>query len=204
MAWTIRDAKRELAIIERIENGEPRAAAVLAGAYLEDRLTDTLRSRMVQDRKLLGKFFKGYGPLATFSAKIDLAYLLGIAPEPLFSRLHTIREIRNRFAHRLDCNSFKVPAIYDLCRKLYRPPHIKFLADKLAVVEEDGELNPAHFVMSPLVGLEDTPRNSYMSSIKILLVVLEATTQVNLRHAGLPQFGVEFAVVQSSSREKPA
>src|ERR1041384_4735990 len=100
MPWTLRDAKREQAIMENIEAGQDRSGAILAGSYLEDRLTSAIKARLVRDAEVHGKMFKGYGPLATFSAKIDIAYLMNIIPRDWRDILHVVREIRNRFAHR--------------------------------------------------------------------------------------------------------
>ena len=46
-------------------------------------------------------FFGNAGPLATFSAKIDLACLLNMVSDAIRSDLHAIREIRNEFAHQI-------------------------------------------------------------------------------------------------------
>jgi hypothetical protein len=43
--------------------------------------------------------FAGYGPLSSFSAKIDLAFALSIFDEDLYSDLKIIKEVRNVFAH---------------------------------------------------------------------------------------------------------
>jgi hypothetical protein len=120
MPWTVRDAKRERATIENIEKGDDRSAAILAGAYLEDRLTSAIKVRLISDAEVHGKIFKGYGPLATFSAKIDLAYLMRILDRNTRDGFHTIREIRNRFAHRLDLDNFESSMVRDLCKKLFQ------------------------------------------------------------------------------------
>ncbi len=101
MSWTLRDAKREGRIINNIEKGEDRTAAILGASYLEDRLTDAIKARLVTDNKVHGQFFKGYGPLSSFRAKIDLAYLMKIIPKEMRDTLHIIRDVRNRFAHRV-------------------------------------------------------------------------------------------------------
>jgi hypothetical protein len=126
MAWTIRDAKREKAIIDRIDQGDDRSAAILAASFLEDRLQKAILARLVHDKVVIGEMFKGYGPLATFRAKIDLAFLMSIIGAPMRQHLHRIREIRNRFAHRLDVHHFEAIEIKDLSRKL---PRIKDIAN---------------------------------------------------------------------------
>jgi hypothetical protein len=70
--------------------------------------------------------------LATLSAKIDLARLLGLISETIRSDLHIIREIRNEFAHHIAHKTqhtkigFDSPHIRDKCMALrciaHEPP----------------------------------------------------------------------------------
>ena len=46
--------------------------------------------------------FSGHGPLASFAAKIDFAFYLGLISKSDHAELHRIREIRNEFAHALE------------------------------------------------------------------------------------------------------
>jgi len=130
MPWTLRDAKRESAIVDNIDKGDDRSAAILAGAFLEDRLTLAIKTRLIPDLQVQGKLFKCYGPLATFAAKIDLAHLMGILNKNSRNVFHTIREIRNRFAHRLDLNDFNSPMVSDLCKKLFTLEIVKLMLEQ--------------------------------------------------------------------------
>src|SRR5262249_32748525 len=60
------------------------------------------------------------GPLATFSARIDMAYLLGLIPDNVRRELHLIRKIRNDFAHSSENLDFNNEAIANRCRELSR------------------------------------------------------------------------------------
>ena len=71
-------------------------AASILGTELERALKATMRPL---DKKLAGRLFKGYGPLSSFSAKIDFAYALKITTLEIHNELHKIRDIRNAFAH---------------------------------------------------------------------------------------------------------
>jgi hypothetical protein len=99
MSWSVRDLDADTATVIEIEEQTDRAAAIVAGSYLEDFLAAMIRSTFTQDDKVLNQFFNGMGPLATFSAKIDMAYLLHLVDEDNRKRLHQIRRIRNEFAH---------------------------------------------------------------------------------------------------------
>ena len=54
-----------------------RGCVLSAAAFLDNELGKLLKSVLVQDDKLSKVLFEGYGPLATFSARIDLAYIKG-------------------------------------------------------------------------------------------------------------------------------
>jgi hypothetical protein len=73
---------------------------LVAATALERLLEQALLSKM---RELSnGRYtdlFTGHGPLATFSAKIEICYALGIISDELVADFHAIRGIRNAFAH---------------------------------------------------------------------------------------------------------
>jgi hypothetical protein len=198
MSWTLRDAKREGRIINNIEKGEDRTAAILGASYLQDRLTDAIKARLVTDNEVHSKLFKGYGPLSSFGAKIDLAYLMKIVPRELRDKLHIIRDVRNRFAHRLDVNSFDDQPISDKCIKLLRPQTIKQMKEELeknfSSDARGGDLAGVLFVYAPLAELPDTPRNGYMSTIKIMLMFIEIGTEFAMKDAGQPTTGLIVAL----------
>lgn len=54
-------------------------------------------------------------PIGTFSSRITLAYAIGLITSEEAKDLHRMREIRNRFAHRLNGLSFATQAIRDSC-----------------------------------------------------------------------------------------
>jgi DNA-binding MltR family transcriptional regulator len=134
MTWTLRDAKQDQEIVEKIDGGDDRSAAILAEALLEDRLTKCLLAHLKDDNVVVGKMFKGYGPLASFGAKLDLAYLMEIINERELQVLNRVKEIRNRFAHRLEAHSFDVPMIKDLCPQLLQHDQVKGLC--VALLQE--------------------------------------------------------------------
>ena len=60
-----------------------------------------------------------------------MAYLMGIIDKTARGGFHTIREIRNRFAHRLDLDDFNSPIVHKLCNKLFRPDPAKRLLEQV-------------------------------------------------------------------------
>ena len=78
MTWTLRDAKRERAITDRIDQGDDRSTGILAGALIQDRLIKAVKARFIEDVKVHNLSFKGYGPMSDFRSQIK---------DPKFSKL---------------------------------------------------------------------------------------------------------------------
>ena len=66
------------------------------------------------------------GPLASFSAKIKIAYALGLYGPETRDDLNMLREIRNAFAHSTRSFDFTNPAIMQCCRMLKTSNRIKW------------------------------------------------------------------------------
>jgi hypothetical protein len=98
-----------------------RAAAVLGAAWLDVQLKRRIELLLVDDRKAMAPLFAGLGPLSTFSARIRVAYGLGIVSRASFADLQLIKKIRNLFAHDLHGLSFSDDEIAKLCRQLGTP-----------------------------------------------------------------------------------
>ncbi|MCP3444201.1 hypothetical protein [Bradyrhizobium sp. CCGUVB14] len=107
--WFLNDkpAGRYDHAIDEIRKQRDRGAAIIATSILEEHLLDAIQARLNRHDATEKKVFNGYGPLATFSARIDLGLLLGLYPEEGHTKLHLIRRIRNNFAHSMHPISFK-------------------------------------------------------------------------------------------------
>jgi hypothetical protein len=57
-----------------------RAAAIVAGSFLEEHLTTRIQLRMHKNAKITKALFRPSGPLGAFATKIDLGFLMGIIP----------------------------------------------------------------------------------------------------------------------------
>lgn len=95
-----------------------RSLAIVYAAVIDDELKETLAAILVDDKKTQKKMLSGMGPLATFSAKIDLAFLIGVYPETMWQVLHGIREIRNIFAHQKEPMDLEDPKVLQIIDKL--------------------------------------------------------------------------------------
>lgn len=93
--------KRLGALIEEMNGQTDRGVAIVGSAWVEEALSALIEWFLHSDPKVWERLFKNNGPIATFSAKIDLAKLLGLISEIIRSDLHRIRDIRNELAHEI-------------------------------------------------------------------------------------------------------
>ena len=119
MEW-VHVSKDVEAALEEVRTGGDRAAAIVAAALVEEHLASVIKGFLHQNIKITNDMFRGSGPLGSFSAKINLAFLIGIFSHECHKELETIKEIRNRFAHDLTIKGFDDQRIKDLTNNLTR------------------------------------------------------------------------------------
>lgn len=169
MTW-IYQRDEDAAAIEDLERQPDRGAALVAGAFLEERLLVALKARLHHlTQKLEGEMFKRSGPLATFAAKIDLGLLIGMYDPVMHANLHHIRKIRNEFAHKFVPITFKTQNVAAMCSNIKLPKSL----EAYVRYELDGKqfTTPRFFVEHA-----DDPRTRFMAGVKIglLLITVEA------------------------------
>ena len=91
--------------ISEFESESDRGCVLLAAAMIDNILEVLIKHVLIECKTKNDSLFDdATAPLGTLSAKIDLAYRLGIISDNLRRDLHIIRKIRNDFAHDvLDC-----------------------------------------------------------------------------------------------------
>lgn len=92
-----------------------RHHVIVSGVELEEALGELLENFLVDQKQSLHLL---RGPLNNFATRINLAYSLGLISQDEYSDLHTMREIRNRFAHGKQGRSFTDKDIKEFCDKL--------------------------------------------------------------------------------------
>jgi len=130
-----------LNLTKEFQGETDRAAAVLSAAYLDHLLGELIAASMAVEHSKVDKLLyrDGHGPLGSFSAKIDTAYCLGLLSEDEYSDLHSIRHIRNDFAHKLTGLAFEYRSIADRCLNLKgaqvggRPPTARERFEKASI-----------------------------------------------------------------------
>lgn len=98
-----------------------RASVILAAALLDSALETLLKTRLVPSATANDTLLDGaYAPISSFSARIDLAYRIGLISAKLSRDLHLIRKIRNNFAHNVSGASFEDSAVRNRVQELRR------------------------------------------------------------------------------------
>jgi DNA-binding MltR family transcriptional regulator len=107
---------------EELQSESPRAAVIIASAFLDAQLRELIARSLVDDEKevdeLLGTENKPDRPLSSFSARIRTAYCMGLIGESMRHDLNVIRKIRNKFAHKMHGYSFDAPEIVSWCKSI--------------------------------------------------------------------------------------
>lgn len=100
-----------------------RSVALVRTSVVEEHLRLAIERHfpgLAIDPKVIDRIFDPMknGPLSTFTARVDVAFALGIIGKGALTALKKIAEIRNLFAHRLEINAFDHPEIVKLVGKL--------------------------------------------------------------------------------------
>jgi DNA-binding MltR family transcriptional regulator len=87
-------------ILDELRNKDDLHTAIIAVSIVEASLETLLVSRLHKsDKDFLNRLFQNRGPLSDFNSKILIGEALGILTTPLAAELHSMRTIRNAFAH---------------------------------------------------------------------------------------------------------
>jgi len=95
-----------------------RGCALVVAAFLDAELEDLLRTKLVSNVEVADNLLGQSRPISTFSARIDLAFLVGLIPANAHREFHLIRKIRNDFAHSPIATTFESQVIASRCGQL--------------------------------------------------------------------------------------
>lgn len=103
------------AAIAEVRTDGPRGSVLLGCALIEDVLRGLILQRTISLKSAeYDQLFRGNGPLASFSAKIKLAYALHFIGPETRADLDKLRELRNAFAHTQLILNFETPEVVSL------------------------------------------------------------------------------------------
>jgi len=106
-------------VIRRLKCEGDTARAIVLTSLIEDKIETLISINLyhVSSKSTKERIFSGNGPLSTFSNRILICYHLGWITDSSYSRITSIRKIRNEFAHNAFKVDFKSPSI----QKLFPP-----------------------------------------------------------------------------------
>lgn len=104
-------------VFRELQSGSDRAVAVVGGALIDEIMRRVLMQTLRADDKVQKDVLDGNGPMSTFSARINMSYLLGLYGKEVHHDLHILRKVRNEFAHELTA-TFSTNRIKDLVGNL--------------------------------------------------------------------------------------
>lgn len=127
------DPKSKALYIELIEfrrtltKESDRAAALMAGAYLDELLKTLISEQLVDDANIQKSVIGTGGAIDSFASRINLAYLLGLIPDNIRYDLDLIRRIRNEFAHTAGPMDFEKDSVRSRCFLFKTPLSVEHL-----------------------------------------------------------------------------
>ena len=168
MAWIVQDKNDEL-ILKEIYKQTDRGAVLIATAYLEERLVAAIKARTNRNQAIENRLYMGAGPLASFSAKIDLGLLLGIYEQRVHRFLRTVKDIRNAFAHNPNPINFETQKIKDLCATIDLNLHTQF-----ELKPPGGEIKKVEIDLQS----DGNPKTAFFNAIQFLLLLLDFEVKI--------------------------
>jgi len=160
-------AARRIALQMLQERG--RGAVLVGVARVDAAMEQLLQAVLLSTVGRNDSLFQADRPLGSFGARISLAHRLGLIETPVERALHTLRRVRNAFAHSSDSASLADSA------------H----AGRLAQAYLDARANPLWAPLESVLSMGgstgdppvDPALRDYILLITILVAFLEATAQ---------------------------
>jgi mannitol operon repressor len=107
------------AILLELNKQTDRGAAIIAAAVIEEILEIVIlkRVRPLSNSRYESLFSGPNAVTGTLSAKIAMGFALSLYNEAGFKQLDMIREVRNKFAHRIEAITFEHPEILEIYKR---------------------------------------------------------------------------------------
>ncbi len=97
-----------------------RGAVLVGVARVDAALERLLQAVLLPTSRRSDALFQADRPLGSFGARISLAHRLGLIETPVERALHTLRRVRNAFAHSSDSASLADPTHAERLAQAYR------------------------------------------------------------------------------------
>jgi DNA-binding MltR family transcriptional regulator len=158
-------------LLDVLNNEADLPAVLVASSYLDECLASLLHRFFVESKTADSLLSPVSGPIGTYAARADLAYVLGLVNEYAFRDLKTIGTIRNAFAHSHLAVTFADQAVTDLALQL----------DYLSVLDTEMNINDGRGAVF-LSRVASAPRERFVFTVvmlanQLLLLALGAKRQ---------------------------
>jgi len=171
------------AFVAELEKQTDRGAALIAGAVLDEVLEMAITARLIDlGRDQHDSLFGRGRPLDSFSAKIGLGYALGLYPNAARVLLEMVRDVRNKFAHRIEPLEFSNPDVVQVIasRRTPRtpkglPPRQEFLGMFALLAAMLYGIKSIDIRLRPLT----ETHSDYLSAMQGLTVATQAARQTS-------------------------
>lgn len=111
---------RHLARQDTFMRDSDRSTVIVGAAWLDELLHSILKAKLLPPVSGKG-LLEGDGALGTFSARIELAYRLGLIDAQFARSLDLVRKTRNLFAHEFEAGSLNNEPHASRVRELVKP-----------------------------------------------------------------------------------
>ncbi len=127
-------------LLEDLKAESDRGVVLVLAAMVENELNEhlklRLRSKAENNDELLQN--SASNPISTFSAKINLAYRIGLITMPERTIYHHLRKIRNRCAHDVESQDFDQNHFKDRMKNIITNSHLIWdILCKIRISEKD-------------------------------------------------------------------
>ncbi len=147
-------------ILDSLRDENDLHVAILASSIVEASLERLLASKLKsRSSNLIGQIFNNRGPLSDFHSKILIAHAFHIITPAMAEELHSIKAVRNAFAHA------KIPISFD--------------HENIAAEVQNLRIGKALklYGENPSLDLKLTNKNSFLLIVRILLIIIEGCTE---------------------------
>jgi DNA-binding MltR family transcriptional regulator len=117
-----RKAKDWIGFLNEFSVESDRSAAILIASLIDYWLRELLQARFVDDPDVVDSLLDTERPLGSFGSRITTAFCLGLVTTSEKADLSAIKDLRNKFAHRLHGLNFQSGEIATICKKLKGTP----------------------------------------------------------------------------------
>lgn len=106
-------------IVSEFKKETDRGLAILAASMLDQKLKIILSNYLIKCKQSDLLLNSPGAPISTFSARLNMAFSLGLISEDEYHDSEVIRKIRNDFAHKFELEfSFNNPSVSDKCKNM--------------------------------------------------------------------------------------